>query len=160
MSILERKYNASLFLNIVEEPEQNLFPDVQQRLLHELLESCNSTFGNELIITTHSPYLISYLTFASKASDVLDEITQHTGKKSLDSILNAEKALSAIVPLRSTISPNQLSVYELDEAGSVHLLRQSEGLPSDDHYLNQRLRAMNQQFGDLLDLEMQMEEWQ
>ncbi len=46
----------SYFINIVEEPEQNLFPDTQIRMLFSLLSYRNLNEKNKLIVTTHSPY--------------------------------------------------------------------------------------------------------
>ena len=61
ISVLTSKYNKSAFINIVEEPEQNLFPDSQQKMLYKLLEFNNMCVGNKLLITSHSPYMINYL---------------------------------------------------------------------------------------------------
>ena len=68
--IIESKYKNSLFVNIVEEPEQNLFPTSQRKMLNSLLEFNNLSTGNKLIMTTHSPYLINYLTLCVKAEMV------------------------------------------------------------------------------------------
>jgi predicted ATP-dependent endonuclease of OLD family len=46
----------SYFINIVEEPEQNLLPDTQIRMLFSLLSYRNLNEKNKLIVTTHSPY--------------------------------------------------------------------------------------------------------
>ena len=54
---LNRKLN-SCFYNIVEEPEQNLFPNSQKNITQYLIECLNITKRNRLIITTHSPYIL------------------------------------------------------------------------------------------------------
>ncbi|MBK9482198.1 MAG: ATP-binding protein [Bacteroidetes bacterium] len=61
---IDAKYLNTCFLNIVEEPEQNLFPSSQHLILNSLLAVNNTTEANKLIMTTHSPYLINYLTLA------------------------------------------------------------------------------------------------
>ncbi|MBQ7158833.1 MAG: hypothetical protein IJS09_05350 [Treponema sp.] len=56
----------SRLINIVEEPEQNLFPESQADVLYYLLRCKNATqpqsaYKNSLLITTHSPYIIEAL---------------------------------------------------------------------------------------------------
>ena len=46
-----KKFIPSSFINIVEEPEQNLFPTSQQRVINSLLEFNNKLVDNKLIIT-------------------------------------------------------------------------------------------------------------
>ncbi len=48
----------SCFINIVEEPEQNLFPNSQKSIIEFLLECMNSNNNNLLLLTTHSPYIL------------------------------------------------------------------------------------------------------
>ncbi|MGI5084537.1 AAA family ATPase [Treponema putidum] len=52
-------YINSCFINIVEEPEQNLFPASQVVILNDLIMNLNKASNNLLIITTHSPYILS-----------------------------------------------------------------------------------------------------
>lgn len=52
-----RAFN-SFFINVVEEPEQNLFPNSQKNIIQFLLSSLNENIRNKLIITTHSPYIL------------------------------------------------------------------------------------------------------
>ena len=46
-------------IDIVEEPEQNLFPVSQMQLVKSLVEICNRNTDNKLIISTHSPYILA-----------------------------------------------------------------------------------------------------
>lgn len=46
-------------------------------------------------------------------------------------------------------------IYELHD-GEVKLLEDYEGLPSDDNYLNVRLRDTNTAFDDLLEIEEEL----
>ena len=64
---LSARFKYSCFLNIVEEPEQNLYPTSQKTVLYELLKSKNRWENNKLVLTTHSPYIINYITLAVKA---------------------------------------------------------------------------------------------
>jgi hypothetical protein len=128
----------------VEEPEQNLFPSSQQGVLNELLKYTNATDGNKLIMTTHSPYLLIYLTLCVEA----DKLKKKAKKEELKSKLND------IVPLASTVDGNDLVVYQLDEKnGTIEKLKNYKGLPSDENKLNDGLTEANDEFSKLLDLE-------
>lgn len=139
------KYYPNYFINIVEEPELNLFPDSQWKVLESLIGFNNEMDDNKLIITTHSPFIINFLPIAVKSYS----LKQKTGKdKKLQSKLNE------IYPLSSSINPDDLVVYELDEnKGTVNKLNDYKGLPSDDNYLNNKLGYINDTFTNLLEIE-------
>lgn len=130
----------SRFINIVEEPEQNLYPESQGNVLFELLECMNTNAHNQLMITTHSPYMLSYLTQSAKAAELLE--------KGVPADL-----VEKIVPIKSAVSGSEISIYETKEDGSIHLLNPYENLPSDENLLNKALADGNERFSQLLDLE-------
>lgn len=49
------------FINIVEEPELNLFPQSQMEVLRSLVAMNSSSKQNMLVLTTHSPYSLAIL---------------------------------------------------------------------------------------------------
>lgn len=55
------KYINEYLINIVEEPEQNLFPESQKWLVDSLVIHANKRKNNSLLITTHSPYVLETL---------------------------------------------------------------------------------------------------
>lgn len=132
---------TSRFINIVEEPEQNLYPDSQGKVLFELLECMNTNEYNQLMITTHSPYMLSYLTQCAKAAELLE--------KGVPS-----DQIEKIVPVKSAVSGEKISIYETKEDGSIALLKPYEKLPSDENLLNTALADGNERFSKLLDLEV------
>lgn len=139
------KYISKYLINIVEEPEQNLFPSSQRKLLNSLLSFNNK--NNKLIITTHSPYLINYISLAVKANGIKNKTNN---EKILDN-------LNKIVPINSTVNPEELVIYELDETnGSINRLGDFEGIPSDKNFLNISLAETNQLFNSLLDIEEEL----
>lgn len=144
LSVLSAKFNKTAFINIVEEPEQNLFPTSQQKMLFSLLEFNNINKGNKLIITTHSPYLINYLSLAVKANYLKSKIKDEAKKEKLNSI----------IPIKSTINSDDLAIYELNESdGSIKKLETQNGLPSDENELNERLDESNELFAQLLEIQ-------
>lgn len=147
LSVLSSKFNKSAFINIVEEPEQNLYPGSQRQILNSLLEFNNMNEGNKLIMTTHSPYIINYLTLAVKADSLLDISMKYKGVEGFSS------ALSKIVPIKAVIQSSNLVIYELDDKGNIIKLGDYKGLPSDDNYLNQGLAESNELFDKLLEIE-------
>lgn len=139
LSAVSRRYRYSGFVNIVEEPEENLYPTSQKRVLYSLLSTASRQKGNELMLTTHSPYMINFLTLAIKAY----EIKRKGGDQQL---------INEIVPLDALISVEEVTIYQLG-GGYAVLLSMDNGLPSDSNDLNSSLMATNQEFDNLLDIE-------
>ena len=139
ISVLSKKFNKTSFINIVEEPEQNLFPTSQRDMLYSLLKINNEITANKLIITTHSPYLVNYISVAVEAGNIRNEVNKEQIRK--------------IIPLSALIKSNDLAIYELDEKeGIVKLLGDYNGIPSDENMLNLQIDETNNLFADLLDL--------
>lgn len=150
---IDAKYLNTCFINIVEEPEQNLFPSSQREMLNTLVKYNNMKEGNKLIMTTHSPYLINFLSLAVKAESVFKDLNQKKYKLDDPELLHT----NAIVPMSSTVDSNDLVIYELNEKdGSIRKLGDFEGIPSDKNYLNQSIRIGNIEFDKLLEIEEEL----
>jgi predicted ATPase len=150
LSVLSSKFNKSAFINIVEEPEQNLFPSSQRLMLNSLLAFNNLKAGNELVLTTHSPYIINFLSIAIQGDYLKNKISTSTNAaKFLD-------RLDKIVPLKSLVAASDVVVYQLDDAGNIQKLPNYEGIPSDDNFLNTSLAEGNQLFGSLIEIEQEL----
>lgn len=59
--------------HVVEEPAQNLFPESQMKNLAFLLEAANVDDENKIVITTHSSYVLSYITLAAKSYELMNK---------------------------------------------------------------------------------------
>ena len=125
--------------------EQNLYPQSQKDILFFLLEKCNNMDTNKLLLTTHSPYLINYITLATKAFTIWKQI------KGSD----LANQLNDIVPQQSAIDISLLNIYELNADGTSNMLKQVNYIPSDDNLLNNFLGDTNDLYNDLLDIEEQ-----
>lgn len=55
---------------IIEEPEQNLYPDTQMTLLNLLVTLCQGERKHGFTVTTHSPYILNQLNLLFKRFDV------------------------------------------------------------------------------------------
>jgi predicted ATPase len=145
---LSQQFKYACFLNIVEEPEQNLYPYSQKEILFELLRNKNEIQGNNLVITTHSPYIINYLTLAIKAHSVKQKAEEQ------DNLALIEK-LNLIVPLKSTVDSVEVNIFQILDNGSIEKLPDYQGLPSDENFLNEFLAESNDSFVKLLEIEDQ-----
>jgi predicted ATPase len=151
LSVLSSKFNKTAFVNIVEEPEQNLFPASQWQMLKSLLEFNNMNSGNKLIMTTHSPYIINFLSIAIQGQYLKNKIDV-SGKGAL-----LLPRLRKIISEKSLVSSNSVIIYQLDEVdGSIKRLSSPEGIPSDNNYLNNMLREGNEMFDSLLEIEEEL----
>lgn len=144
LSNIAGKLNTKRMVNIIEEPEQNLFPLSQRNVLNSLLEFNNAVDGNELILTTHSPYILSYLMLAIQAAEIKEKAK---GNAEILSKLYEVVPEKAITPMKDVV------VYELNDDGTISELPQSYGLPSNDNFLNNELGKANSLFSELMEIE-------
>lgn len=153
LEYLSSKFQYSSFINIVEEPEQNLFPNSQNKILNSLLKFNNLNENNGLIVTTHSPYIINYLSVSIQANYLFQKLINFSNQKSQHLI----EKLNSIVPFKSMVSSSNVIIYELDEiSGTIKKLRDYEGIPSDNNYLNTSLADANEMFDLLLEIEQEL----
>ena len=91
----------SKVLRIIEEPEAHLFPVAQKQLIELLALMVNYQPENQLIITTHSPYILTvfnHLLFASRV------VAKNPA---------AEEEVKEIVDKDCWLDPNEFSAYSL-----------------------------------------------
>lgn len=107
---------------VVEEPEQNLFPENQREVLGFFAMRLMNEKGNKFVLTTHSPYLLSCLNVLMLAY----KLQKHEEvRKQVDEIVNPDYA----------ISPEKVAVYSLnphatDEPYCKNLISEKTGLVS------------------------------
>ena len=88
-------------LRIVEEPEAHLFPIAQKSVVELLAQMANNNENNQLIITTHSPYVLTVLNNLLFAQRVIN--------KNKD----AEKEVCEIIDKDALMKPDDFSAYVL-----------------------------------------------
>lgn len=103
---------------IVEEPELNLFPVAQKATINFLIEKANHQ--NELLITTHSPYVLSVLN-----NLLFAHIIGSKGEK-----LNA--SINEIIPESLWIEPNNFNAYYLESGVATNLINPNTKLIKDN----------------------------
>ncbi|MDR1975252.1 MAG: ATP-binding protein [Bacteroidales bacterium] len=98
ISALSKKFNKKAFINIIEEPEQNLFPVSQMQMIKSLVSMSNQNEYNKIIISTHSPYIlatINNLMLANKVGQIYPD--KVSSKVSKELWLNCSDVFAGIV---------------------------------------------------------------
>ncbi|WP_291727145.1 AAA family ATPase [Bernardetia sp.] len=91
----------SKVFRIVEEPEAHLFPSAQKQLIELLSFLMNQNEDNQIIITTHSPYVLT----------VFNNLL--FSKRIVDKNIEAESEVSEVVEKEFWIDSNDFSAYDL-----------------------------------------------
>lgn len=126
-------HNSNL---IIEEPEQNLFPNTQKDLIYEMLYTITNSVGNEpntLSITTHSPYVLYALNNCMLAYIVGTKLQEY------------------VSPNISRINPKDVSVYELRKENEESNKWVSKSIQQEDgligaNYFDQNMKALMDDF--------------
>lgn len=129
---------------LIEEPEQNLFPKAQKQLI-EFMVSYVNQFDHTLLITTHSPYILTSLEnlmYAEKLG------TQEKGIY--------EDKVSKIIKNSYWINRNDVNVYFLGSEGEKDLMHGEDAL-IDKEYIDSVSEIINRDFDKLLNIELKLE---
>lgn len=126
----------SCFIAIMEEPEQNLFPNSQKKVVQFLLEKLNTSPDNKIIITTHSPY-------------VLETINNCIYAKALSE--NSIKT-DDLVAVNEQIAYNQVSAYKIVN-GCTESIKIDELKQLDPAEIDSCSVDINNTYSELLDRE-------
>ena len=114
------RYNQ--FINIVEEPELNLFPRSQMEVLFSLIYNNASAEENMLVFTTHSPYSLAIIN------------TMIMGAKAYANATEEQRGqIEAILPVKYQINENEIAAYRLsssDECYCQPVINEKTGLVS------------------------------
>lgn len=116
---------------IIEEPEQNLFPETQRDLVYYFLQECLNKEGNRLTLTTHSPYVLYALNNCMMAGLVSDK-------------MEADE-LSKLKCNKSKINPADVSIYEIRKGVIRGAIQGEDGLIS-DNYFDQKMKDLMDDF--------------
>lgn len=136
-----KRFIPSSFVNIVEEPEQNLFPSSQQKVINNLLACNNAVKENKLIISTHSPYILTAL----NNSIFAEEVYEKTGK-SIDAYTPEKRVAFADV-----------AAYQFED-GRIVSIKDEDTRLIDADAIDSCSAEINSDFDKLLDLLPENEE--
>lgn len=107
-------YNEVIF-RVIEEPEAHLHPIAQKHLMH-IIALMHNHIDSQIVITTHSPYLLAVLKNLLTAGRL-------SGKKP-----EAAAEIEALIPKLCWLNPDDVEVYHLKK-GRSHAIVQPESEP-------------------------------
>jgi predicted ATPase len=125
-------------LRIIEEPEAHIYPTAQMYLLQLLAMLLNNKEENQIIITTHSPYVLSVINNLMYAYKV--------GQKN-------PKKVGEIVNKQSWLAPERVNAYMLtSEKGSERIIDDELCMIKAER-IDEVSRTLNEDYDKLLDIE-------
>jgi len=129
---------CSNFINIVEEPEQNLFPPTQRLALRRLLSVVNSSTDNKLVLSTHSPYVVWDIIASTMARSIVDAIKAKEDEKGL--FCSYLEEVDKLYDKKSRLNIKEVQMYETSHDGTICNVEEKNGYFSDKNFLNYHLR--------------------
>jgi len=125
---------------VIEEPEANIFPTTQNELVKFFSENLENI--HSLIITTHSPYILTSLNNLMYAYQI--------GQ-------NHEDEIKKIIDRKYWISPDDVSAYMLLSNGECESIIDKEGLIKAEK-IDSVSAILNKDFNKLMDIELNIKE--
>ena len=130
---------TSVFM-VFEEPEAHLYPETQSDIV-ELIGLLANVYNNQIIITTHSPYILS-------AFNNLLYAYQFGTKK----VGDERQAVESIVNSKSWIDPDRISAYFISENGYESIIDEELKLIQAEK-IDSASSIINDKFNDLFNLD-------
>ncbi len=124
---------------IIEEPEQNLFPETQRDLIYYLLNKCFNRNGNRLTITTHSPYILYALNNCMMGYLVNNQLQDSEKDEYIENKFLSEE---------SWINPKEVSVWEI-ENGKLRSIQDKDNIVS-ENYFDQKMSELTDEYYQML----------
>lgn len=118
-----RIYSHTQF--IIEEPEQNLFPETQCELMYHILSGINHGKNHRLVITTHSPYLLYALNNCMSGYSVSGKLP--------------DRIKSTIKSASSFINPDDVGVWQIGD-GRLETIKKGDSIG--EHYFNKIMNSI------------------
>ncbi|WP_428653390.1 AAA family ATPase [Runella sp.] len=136
--VVEGFFEEGILSFIIEEPELNLYPTTQKNLVYYLADRCTKS-ENELMMTTHSPYVLAALNnliFAYKVAH------NHPEKAA-----EVEK----VIPRASWLNPDEFAAYFVADGTVRSIINPKTGLISENE-LDNVSDEIGDEFDSLMDI--------
>jgi predicted ATPase len=130
---------TSVFV-VFEEPEAHLYPEAQSDMV-EIIGLLANSNNNQIIITTHSPYILSSFNNLLYAYQV--------GKNKVG---NEREAVESIINSKSWIDPERISAYFIAENGCESIVDEELKLIQAEK-IDSASSIINDKFNDLFNLD-------
>jgi predicted ATPase len=133
---------------IIEEPELNLFPTLQVDLVNNLIAQLNQTKAN-LLITTHSPYILSVLDNLIYANDVYQKAK--TANKNTQI-----KRIEKLVAPSMMINFDEVAAYHCQDNGEVVYMNDKDMRNTGAYALDSASNTTSHIFNELMDIDNEL----
>ena len=141
LAAMPREIILSKGLIYLEEPEANVFPDTQNKLVRLFAWlSYEPTLDFSWVITTHSPYILSAFGDLVKAGKVGAESPEH------------HAAVSKVIPEKYWIAPDDFAAYKI-ENGKLESIYDRKTGQIDGDYLDDVSGKISDELGQLLEIQ-------
>jgi predicted ATPase len=130
-------------LRIFEEPEAHLFPVAQKQLIELLCVLVNNNPDNQIVITTHSPYVLSVFNNLLFATRVVRKNP------------NLESEVAEVVPKKYRVDADDFAAYSLGNSGEAAYCKSIASNPTqliDQNYLDEVSEMLGGDFNKLYSL--------
>ena len=135
MNSNKKEYNYNF---IIEEPELNLYPETQHNLIKHLVANCldDITQSKNLVLTTHSPYVLSSI------NNLLMAYKKGQEKS---------KEVQKIIKKKSWLDPNRFAAYEMRNGKAYSIVNKRQGLIK-ENMIDSVVEIFDNEFTRLLNL--------
>jgi predicted ATPase len=125
----------------IEEPEAHLFPTAQKKIVQLLARTFNNRSRNfQIIVTTHSPYILSSFNNLLEAGKIIKEQPDKTND------------VNKVIPKEEILNPNDIIAYSVF-GGQKKILIDEETQLISQNILDSVSDEIAMDFGKLLDIE-------
>ena len=128
---------------VIEEPELNLFPSTQHFLIDWIMKKMRKSNGS-IVITTHSPYVLSVVDNLILAQEIL--------RKSADKKLVVSK-IKEIIPSMALVDFNEVSSYFFNSNGFVKDIKDTDIKSLGAEYIDEASNELGYIFDELCNIE-------
>ncbi|MCO6173536.1 AAA family ATPase [Flavobacterium sp. NRK F10] len=124
---------------VIEEPELNLFPIKQKKIVNFLVSSFYDK-SVQCILTTHSPYIVSSFDTLILAKNIYNEKPE------------LKDEIIKIIPESNWVDFEEISVYEIKEDGLVYMIKDKEFKSIDVNIIDNVSDVISEEFDKLTQL--------
>lgn len=128
---------------VIEEPELNLFPSTQFALIDWIMKRMRKSNGS-IVITTHSPYVLSTIDNLIFAHEIL---------KNSNDKKNTFSRIKKIIPSMALIDFNEVSSYFFHSDGTVNDIRDTELKSLGAEYIDSASNDLGNIFDELCNIQ-------
>lgn len=127
-------YNSNF---IIEEPEQNLFPETQRDFIYYIFNKLKSDRNHSLTLTTHSPYIL----YAINNCLMGDLISKNLSDKEKNEFQSKD----------SWISAKLVNIFEIDkDNGTIKSIKDEDTGTVNKHYFNRIMNSIMDEYYEML----------